>query len=78
MKTPAVRNVIESFGGNIARSTGVVRDAEKYAKPLVLEEEAMKWEEIWSKDVADDLVKTTRQAMADYDYMMERRIRPRV
>ncbi|KAG7100137.1 hypothetical protein E1B28_001918 [Marasmius oreades] len=26
MKTPAVRNVIESFGGNIARSTGVVRD----------------------------------------------------
>ncbi|KAF9258264.1 hypothetical protein L218DRAFT_948508 [Marasmius fiardii PR-910] len=78
MKTPAVRNVIEAFGGNIARSTGVVRDAGKYAKPLVLEEEAIKWEETWGEDIASDLVQAVRKAMVDYEYMMERRIRPRV
>ncbi|KIK65767.1 hypothetical protein GYMLUDRAFT_158851 [Collybiopsis luxurians FD-317 M1] len=78
MKSPAVRNVIEAFGGNIARSTGVVRDPKKYEKPLILEEEAKKWEEMWDKDVANDLLEAARKAMVDYDYMMERRIRPRV
>lgn len=39
LKTPAVKKVIEAFGGNIARSTGVVRDAEVgllYGQPTVL------------------------------------------
>lgn len=77
MKTPEVKRVIEAFGGNIARSTGVVRDAAKYAKPLVLEEEGKKWEASWGKEVADDLVAMAKKAMVDYDYMMERRIRPK-
>ncbi|KAJ3756848.1 hypothetical protein FB446DRAFT_719801 [Lentinula raphanica] len=77
LKTPAVKKVIDAFGGNIARSTGVVRDAEKYAKPLVLEEEGKKWEKTWGKEVADDLVETVKKAMPDYEYMMKKRIRPR-
>ncbi|KAJ3994170.1 hypothetical protein F5050DRAFT_1776401 [Lentinula boryana] len=76
LKTPAVKKVVDAFGGNVARSTGVVRDAEKYAKPLVLEEERKKWEETWGKDVADDLVESVKKAMVDYDYMMQKRIRP--
>lgn len=44
----------------------------------MLEEERKKWEHRWGKDVANDLVKTVREVMGDYDYMMEKRIRPRV
>ncbi|KAJ3856517.1 hypothetical protein EV368DRAFT_32220 [Lentinula lateritia] len=92
LKTPAVKKVIDAFGGNVARSTGVIRDAEvrliltafsrfswcqqKYSKPLNLEEEGNKWAEIWGKEVADDLVESVKKAMVDYDYMLQRRIRP--
>ncbi|KAJ8095130.1 hypothetical protein AAF712_006883 [Marasmius tenuissimus] len=61
---------MDAFTGKVNRSTGVIQDA-MYDKPVDIDEQKKKWEKTWGQEVANRMEELVRDAMKDYEYLLQ-------